>query len=159
MTLTGRKVMITGGAGFVGSHLAERLVELGNEVLVYDVFNDFYGGKEKNLVRLRNHVNFHLFKGDILDYRRLSSSMKGIEIVFHLAAQAGVRYSLLHPVETNNVNTAGTLNVLEASRKNSVERIVNASSSSVYGEGVALPIKESELKAPISTYGAGKFAA
>jgi UDP-glucose 4-epimerase len=159
MKLNGRKVMVTGGAGFVGSHLAERLVELGNEVVVYDVFNDFYVGKEKNLAKLRGFEGFSLVRGDILDYERLSSSMRGVEVLFHLAAQPGVRYSLLHPVLTNNVNTAGTLNALEAAKENGVGKVVNASSSSVYGDQATLPIKETAEKAPISPYGASKLLA
>jgi UDP-glucose 4-epimerase len=151
--------MVTGGAGFVGSHLAERLVELGNNVVVYDVFNDFYGGKEKNLARLRSSEGFSLVRGDILDYERLSSSMRGMEILFHLAAQPGVRYSLLHPVLTNNINTAGTLNALEAVKENGVGKVVNASSSSVYGDQATLPIKETAEKTPISLYGASKLLA
>jgi UDP-glucose 4-epimerase len=159
MKLTGRKVMVTGGAGFVGSHLAERLVELGNDVVVYDVFNDFYGGKENNLARLRGSDGFSLVRGDILDYERLSSSMRGVEVLFHLAAQPGARYSLLHPVQTNNVNTAGTLNVLEAVKEKGVGKMVNASSSSVYGDQASLPIEEAAEKAPISPYGASKLVA
>ncbi len=159
MRLTNKKVMITGGAGFIGSHLADRLVEQDNEVLVYDIFNTFYGGKEKNATRLEKHPNFHLVRGDILDYGHLRKAMREIEIVFHLAAQPGVRYSLLHPVETNEVNTAGTLNVLEAARANEVEKIVNVSSSSVYGEQKELPIKETAETHPVSPYGASKLAA
>jgi len=159
LNLKGRKVLVTGGAGFVGSHLAERLVELDNEVVVYDVFNDFYGGKEKNLAKLRDRANFSLVKGDILDYEHLSSSMRGVEVLFHLAAQPGVRYSLLHPVLTNNVNTVGTLNALEAAKEHGVGRVVNASSSSVYGNQVKLPIEETAEKAPISPYGASKLLA
>jgi UDP-glucose 4-epimerase len=159
MKLTGRRVMVTGGAGFVGSLLAERLVELGNDVVVYDVFNDFYGGKEKNLVRLLGSEVFSLVGGDILDYKSLSSSMRGVEVLFHLAAQPGVRYSLLHPVLTNNVNTTGTLNVLEAAKEHGVGKVVNASSSSVYGDQVEFPIKETAKKVPISPYGASKLLA
>ena len=159
MKLASRRVMVTGGAGFVGSHLAERLVELSNDVVVYDVFNDFYGGKENNLARLRSSEGFSLVRGDILDYERLSSSMRGVEVLFHLAAQPGVRYSLLHPVLTNNVNTVGTLNALEAAKEHGVEKVVNASSSSVYGDQVGLPIKETAKKAPISPYGASKLLA
>jgi UDP-glucose 4-epimerase len=159
LKLKGRKVMVTGGAGFVGSHLSERLVELDNEVVVYDVFNDFYVGKEKNLSKLRDHTDFSLIKGDILDYERLVSSMQGVEVLFHLAAQPSVRYSLIHPVQTNNVNTAGTLNTLEAAKENGVGKVVNASSSSVYGDQVEFPIKETAEKAPISPYGASKLLA
>ena len=151
--------MVTGGAGFVGSHLSERLVELDNKVVVYDVFNDFYAGKEKNLSKLRDHADFSLIKGDILDYECLVSSMQGVEVLFHLAAQPGVRYSLLHPVQTNNVNTAGTLNVLKAAKENGVGKVVNVSSSSVYGDQARFPIEEAAEKFPLSPYGASKLLA
>ncbi|GAI73494.1 unnamed protein product, partial [marine sediment metagenome] len=154
-----RRIMITGGAGFIGSHLAERLVAQGNDVTVYDGFNDYYNGKCKNLSRLRGEANFKLVKGDILDYPYLCKAMTSSEIVFHLAAQPGVRYSLLNPAETNRVNTTGTLNVLEAAQENGIERLVNASSSSVYGDQVELPIGETAEKKPISIYGATKLAA
>jgi UDP-glucose 4-epimerase len=157
--LKNKSVMITGGAGFIGSQLAERLVKQCSKVLVYDNFNMFYGGKENNLLQLYEKTNFHLIKGDVLNYKRLSSAMKNIDFVFHLAAQPGVRFSLVHPVETNIVNTVGTLNVVEAARRNGVSRVVNASSSSVYGNQTRLPISESAEKTPISPYGASKLAA
>lgn len=159
MRLNDKKVMITGGAGFIGSHLADRLVETGSKVVVYDNFNDFYTGKDKNIEQLQNHPNFTLVRGDILKYRHLRETMRGADIVFHLAAQPGVRYSLLHPVETNNVNTVGTLNVLEAARENEIVKLVYASSSSVYGNQERLPIKETAETYPISPYGASKLAA
>lgn len=151
--------MVTGGAGFIGSHLTDRLLKQGNKVMVYDNFNDFYSGKEKNIEQLQNHPNFTLVRGDILDYKHLHKAISGIDIVFHLAAQPGVRYSLLHPVETNNVNTTGTLNVLRAAKENEVIKVINASSSSVYGNQERLPIKEIAENYPISPYGASKLAA
>ncbi|MFX0139929.1 MAG: GDP-mannose 4,6-dehydratase [Candidatus Hodarchaeota archaeon] len=159
MNLTNKRVMITGGAGFIGSHLAERLIELNNKVLVYDNFTDYYSGKENNIRRLQNHPNFTLIKGDILNFEHLLTSMKRIEIIFHLAAQPGVRYSFRHPHKTINVNTLGTLNVIKAAIENNIEKIVNASSSSVYGEQDNLPIKETARMYPTSLYGVSKLSA
>ncbi|EMR74213.1 nucleoside-diphosphate-sugar epimerase [Thaumarchaeota archaeon SCGC AB-539-E09] len=157
MILKNKKILITGGAGFIGSHLSEILVK-SNCVTVYDYFSKFYKGKEKNIAKIKYNPNFKLVKGDIRNFKDISNAMKNVDIVFHLAAQPGVRYSLLNPAETNNVNTEGTLNVLEAAKDNKVERVVNASSSSVYGEEVSLPIKETETLKPISIYGASKLA-
>jgi UDP-glucose 4-epimerase len=158
MDLVGEKVLVTGGAGFIGSHLVESLLRLGSSVTVYDNFDDFYPGKEANLASVRANPKFTLVKGSILDYDGLSAATKGKKIVFHLAAQAGIRYCNGNPRKANDVNATGTLNVLLASRENGVKKMVNASSSSVYGNAVRVPIGEEHPLYPTSAYGASKLA-
>lgn len=157
--LTERKVMITGGAGFIGSHLTYKLLELENEVFVYDNFDDYYTGKRENLKKALKSTSLKLIEGDILDHEKLSASMSGVDVVFHLAAQPGVRFSAKNPWKTNKVNVEGTLNVLLSAKENDVKRVVFASSSSVYGVSNYLPWDEKHPTSPISVYGASKLAA
>lgn len=158
MELSGIRIMVTGGAGFIGSHLVDRLIEMGNNVVVYDNFDDYYTGKEENIRDHLGNPNFTLIKNDILDYNTLCKSMNKVDIVFHLAAQAGVRYSLENPLKTNTVNTSGTLNVLSAAKENRVKKVVFASSSSVYRTLQYMPVDEKHPLNPISIYGVSKLA-
>ena len=159
MNLTGSHVLVTGGAGFIGSHLTERLLEMGAYVTVFDRFDRFYKGKESNLVTASNSPGFRLIEGDILDRDKLDSAMKGVDVVFHEAGQAGVGFSIENPRATNDVNVDGTLNVLWSARKNGVKRLVNASSSSIFGKPDYLPMDESHPAHPTSPYGVSKLAA
>ncbi|MEM2049597.1 MAG: NAD-dependent epimerase/dehydratase family protein [Thermoproteota archaeon] len=156
--LAGKRVLVTGGAGFIGSHLVDILIEKGCEVVVLDNFDDFYSGKERNIVRHIGNEKFHLIRGDILNYDLLFHVMKGVEVVFHEAAQAGIRYCNLNPVKAHRVNVEGTLNVLLASREQKVKRIVYASSSSIFGKTSSMPINEEYPTNPSSPYGATKLA-
>ncbi|MEM3648855.1 MAG: NAD-dependent epimerase/dehydratase family protein [Thermoproteota archaeon] len=156
--LAGKRVLVTGGAGFIGSHLVDILIEKGCEVVVLDNFDDFYSGKERNIVRHVGNEKFHLIRGDILNYDLLFHVMKGVEVVFHEAAQAGIRYCNLNPVKAHRVNVEGTLNVLLASREQKVKRIVYASSSSIFGKTSSMPINEEYPTNPSSPYGATKLA-
>ncbi|MBI5159756.1 SDR family NAD(P)-dependent oxidoreductase [Candidatus Micrarchaeota archaeon] len=154
------KILVTGGAGFIGSHLVDRLVERGDEVVVYDNFSPYYSGKEKNI---QKHVdgknkNFQLVRADILDFEKLCASIKGCDAVVHLAAQPGVRYSLENASEVAKINVDGTVNVLEACVKSTVKKLVFGSSSSVYGDVEKLPAREEYACNPISPYGASKLA-
>ncbi|MEM3026881.1 MAG: NAD-dependent epimerase/dehydratase family protein [Thermoproteota archaeon] len=158
VNLAGKKVLVTGGAGFIGSHLVDILIEKGCEVVVLDNFDDFYSGKERNIVRHIGNEKFHLIRGDILNYDLLFHVMKGVEVVFHEAAQAGIRYCNLNPVKAHRVNVEGTLNVLLASREQKVKRIVYASSSSIFGKTSSMPINEEYPTNPSSPYGATKLA-
>lgn len=154
------KILVTGGAGFIGSHLVDNLLSRGDDVVVYDNFSPYYSGKEKNI---QKHVdsknkNFKLVRADILDFASLSDAVSGCDAVAHLAAQPGVRYSLEHASEVAKINVDGTVNVLEACVKNNVKKIVFGSSSSVYGDVEKLPAREEYACNPISPYGASKLA-
>jgi len=154
-----KKVVVTGGAGFIGSHLVERLLGEGYEVVALDNFDDYYSGKETNISYLSSDRSFSLVRGDILNYDMLRSTVKGAQLVIHLAAQPGARFSLENPIKTNYVNTEGTLNVLRALVETRPCRLIFASSSSVYGTPVTTPVSESHPTRPISIYGASKLAA
>lgn len=157
-------ILVTGGIGFIGSHLVQKLLEDGcSDVTVYDNFDDFYPGKEENaklLVQKASElgVKLKLIRGDILDYPMLSSAIHGSEYVFHLAAQAGIRYCNVLPLKANKVNVDGTLNVLTAAKENGTKKLVYASSSSIFGNPVYLPIDEKHPTDPSSPYGVSKLA-
>jgi len=155
------KALVTGAAGFVGSHLAERLIANGATVVGLDAFTDYYPRpeKERNLAALRGRPGFTLVEGAIAD-ANLPALLDGITHVFHLAAQAGVRKSWgreFGVYTLNNVDATQTL--LEACVGRSLERFVFASSSSVYGDSVSLPMREDATPQPISPYGVTKLAA
>ena len=158
MKLKGCKVVVTGGAGFIGSHLADRLLGIGAQVVVLDNLDPYYSGKEANFRHNLKNPNYHFVKADILDLDVLNNALKNADIVFHLAAQPGVRYSMEHPVKTNRINVTGTVNVLTASKRCELKKFIYASSSSVYGEPKYLPMDERHPTNPISIYGASKLA-
>jgi len=152
-------VLVTGGAGFIGSHLVDFLLKRGNRVIVYDNFDPFYTGKEQNIVHHFGDSNLTLLKADILDYKALSSAMRNVDVVFHEAAQPGIRYSIQNPKKVHEVNVTGTLNVLRAALANQVKKVIHASSSSVYGSAKYLPFDEKHPTNPNSPYAASKLAA
>ena len=158
------KVLLTGAAGFIGSHLAERLVARGDRVVGFDNFDPFYprAVKERNLAGLRGRDGFTLVEGDLrapADLDRALTTAGEIDSVVHLAALAGVRPSLNEPLRFSDVNITGTLNLLEAVRARGAKRIVFASSSSVYGADSVVPFKETDTCArPVSPYAATKRA-
>jgi UDP-glucose 4-epimerase len=147
------KALVIGGAGFIGSHLAERLVRDGHEVRVLDNLST---GKRENLAHLANDVE--LVVADVRHAERLKQEMRDCDVVFHQAAIVSVPYSVEHPQETLDVNLRGTLNVLEAAKRAGVKRVVMASSAAIYGEDPELPKRETMLPAPISPYGLEKLA-
>jgi len=159
MLLSHRRSLVTGGAGFIGSHLVERLLEKENEVVCFDSLSTYYHGKEDNIKQCLPQKRFSFVKGDILDTPSLLAAAAGCELVFHLAAQPGVRYSLEHPEEVARVNVEGTVSVLEASRRIDAKRLIFASSSSVYGIPRYVPINENHPTEPLSPYGASKLSA
>ncbi len=153
--------LVTGGAGFIGSTLSERLLEQGARVRAIDAFTDFYPRplKERNLENLRGRAGYELIEGDLRDLD-LGAALDGVTHVFHLAAQAGVRRSWGQEFEVyTGLNVDATQRLLEACVKHPVERLVYASSSSVYGDDVAIPMLETALPQPVSPYGVTKLAA
>lgn len=155
------KILLTGAAGFIASHLAERMLGDGHQVVGLDSFDDFYDPavKERNLEVARAHEGFHLVRGDIRDPEVLAALPHDTEAVVHIAARAGVRPSIARPVLYNDVNVTGTLRLLELSRERGMERFVFASSSSVYGNNETVPFSESDrVDDPISPYAATKKA-
>lgn len=158
-----KKILVTGGAGFIGSSLSQRLVEMEEEVIAFDNFNSFYSPliKRRNIEQLINKKNFKLIEGDILDTKLVESVLMEykVDTVVHLAALAGVRPSIEEPFVYQKVNIEGTLNLLQLSCKYNIERFVFASSSSVYGNNTKLPAKEDDpTMEPVSIYGATKKA-
>jgi UDP-glucose 4-epimerase len=155
------KALVTGAAGFIGSHLAERLLQQGATVIGLDCFTDYYPRalKERNLAGLRAAAGFRLVESPIQD-ANLATLLDGITHIFHLAAQAGVRKSWGRDFRVYTVNNVeATQILLEACVEKPIERLVYASSSSVYGDGVPLPMREDALPQPVSPYGVTKLAA
>lgn len=146
------KILVTGGAGFIGSHLAGRLVELGHEVTVLD---DLSTGREQNIAHLMGRIRF--VRGSITDMTLLREVMQGVEVVFHQAALGSVPRSVEDPATTHEVNITGTFNVLLAARDTGVRRVVYAASSSAYGDTPTLPKVESMLPNPLSPYAVSKL--
>jgi len=145
------KYVVTGGAGFIGCHITEKLVQRGDDVIVIDDLNT---GKEENLESIIEKINF--VKGSILDIELLDKLTKDVDGVFHQAALASVQDSFSKPNEYHNVNVNGTENILKLAKKNNF-KIVYASSSSVYGDPTRIPIKESDEKNPINPYAETKL--
>lgn len=155
-------ILITGVAGFIGSHTAEFFLKKGDQVIGLDNFDDFYDKQTKilNLEHAKSFTNFSFIEGSILDKRLLEKivSSSGIDLVIHLAAKAGVRPSIINPTLYQTVNLDGTSNVLEAMKKNPSTKLIFASSSSVYGETNKVPFKEDDiLSKPLSPYAATKI--
>lgn len=149
-----KRVVVTGGAGFIGSHLTEELVERGFEVIVVD---NLATGKIENINHLFNKDNFKFIKGSITDLNLLREVFQGVHCVFHQAALSSVPRSLNNPTATNEVNINGTLNVLIVAKDCGVPKVVYASSSSVYGDTQELPIREDRKPNPLSPYAVSKL--
>lgn len=150
------KLLITGGAGFIGSHLCDEYVKKGDKVLCFD---NFLNGNLMNIRHLLNYQNFKLIRGDVRDFDILEKIMRDIDVVLNLAAQIHVDRSIIEPKLTYDINVLGTLNVLEIARMYDVKKIIHASTSEVYGSAQYSPIDENHpLNAP-HPYGASKIAA
>lgn len=145
------RALVTGGAGFIGSHLVEGLLERGIRVTVLDNLST---GRLENLPK----GSVRLIEGSILDEAVLHDAMEGANVVFHLAASVSVPASVDNPIESLRVNAQGTAMTLEAARKAGVQRFIYSSSSAVYGDSPAMPKREDHLPDPISPYAAGKLA-
>jgi len=152
--LNGCKVFVTGADGFIPSFVCDRLVELGANITALVRRNS------SNVIKSIPHLvdKIKIRWGDITDLPLLISETKDTEIIYHLAAQSHVQYSLYNPAETYQTNTIGTMNVLEAARINDVKRVIHAGSAEVYGKPEIIPIKEDHPLAPRSPYAAGKVA-
>ena len=149
-----KKVVVTGGAGFIGSHLTEALVERDYQVTVLD---DLSSGKLANIKASQSEIKFE--KGSVTDFQLLKRLFQGIDYVFHLAAIPSVPRSIENPLASHEVNVSGTLNVLLAASQNKVKKVVYASSSAVYGDTPTLPKSENMAPRPLSPYAVGKLAA
>jgi UDP-glucose 4-epimerase len=150
------KCTVTGAAGFIGSNLVDRLLALGHDVVGFDNFST---GQERFLVGARRLPSFSLIRGDTLDQQALAEAMNGSDVVFHLAANADVRFGTEHPRRDLEQNTIATFNVLEAMRAAGVRRIAFSSTGSIYGETSLIPTPESApFPVQTSLYGASKLA-
>jgi UDP-glucose 4-epimerase len=147
-------ILVTGGAGFIGSHLTDKLMSLGHRVTVLD---NLRNGKKENIEEALKNAAFTFIEGDILHSKTCLNAMKSIDIVYHLAC-LGVRHSLHSPFENHRVNAEGTLNVLEAAKIEKIKRFFYISTSEIYGDIKKFPIDEDGVPLPKTVYGASKLA-
>ncbi|MDC3285413.1 SDR family oxidoreductase [Flavobacteriaceae bacterium] len=152
--LSNKTILVTGGAGFIGSNLCEALLEKGNKVVCLD---NFATGKRENLEQLLKDTNFTLIEGDIRKLEDCLNATKGVEYVLHQAALGSVPRSIKDPITSNEVNVSGFLNMLVASRDNGVKRFVYAASSSTYGDLESMPKVEDVIGKPLSPYAITKY--
>ena len=148
------KLLVTGGAGFIGSHLTERLLQLGHEVRVLDNFST---GRRENLAFGRGHMGLEVCEGDLRDRTQVRRAVAGVDGIFHQAALVSVPRSIAEPSLSFEINAAGTLGLFEAARGAGVRRIVYASSAAVYGDGHTPPLREEMTPRPLSPYGLDKL--
>ncbi len=154
MNFSDKKILITGGAGFIGSNLCEELLKLDNQVICYDNFST---GKIKNVEEFLNNPKFKLVEGDVRDMDKCLYVSKGVDYVLHQAALGSVPRSVKDPKTTNEVNIDGFLNMLIASRDSNVKRFIYAASSSTYGDSSELPKVEHNIGSPLSPYAVTKY--
>ena len=148
------KIVVTGGAGFIGLHLINHLLKKENQITILDNFSN----SDKNLTKILQHKNLKIIEGDIRKINDVNNCLKEQDMVIHLAAKISVSQSILNPSETFEVNVDGTKNVLEACKKNNIKKIIIASSAAVYGEGGSgMKLKENTKTDPISPYGKSKL--
>ncbi len=152
--LKNKKILVTGGAGFIGSNIIEKLIEQDNYVICLD---NFLTGKYENIEEFTQNNKFKLINGDIRDLNTCNQACENIDIVLHQAALGSVPRSINDPITTNEVNITGTLNMLHAAVKANIKRFVYASSSSVYGDSKELPKIEKKIGNPKSPYAVSKY--
>lgn len=153
-TITGKTVLVTGGAGFIGSNLVDTLLLQGNRVKVID---NFITGNRENIVEHLKNPNYTLIEADICDYDACTLAVKGVDLIFHQAALGSVPRSIENPVLTTNINIIGTVNILDAARRANIRRCVYAASSSTYGDSKTLPKVEDVIGRPLSPYAITKY--
>jgi UDP-N-acetylglucosamine 4-epimerase len=151
--ITGKKIVVTGGAGFIGSNLCEALLNNDNEVICLD---NFLTGKRENISEFLENKKFKLFEADIRNIDDCKKITEGVDIVFHQAALGSVPRSIENPATTNEININGFLNILIACKENKIKRLIYASSSSVYGDHPDLPKVEENIGKPLSPYAVTK---
>jgi UDP-glucose 4-epimerase len=154
MEIDGRRVLVTGGAGFIGSNLVDALVDRGCSVRVVD---DFSVGREENLAAARDRGEVEVVDGDVCDEAAMHYAVAGVDVVMHLAV-SNLRESLRNPWKSHNINAGGTLALLEACAQTNVERFLYCSSSEVYGTALSAPMTEDHPTLPTTVYGASKLA-
>lgn len=152
--LASSKILVTGGAGFIGSNLCETLLELGSEVVCLDNFST---GKPENLAQVKDQPGFTFIEGDIRDLETCKQAVKGVDMVLHQAALGSVPRSIKDPITSNNVNISGFVNMLWAAKEEGVKRFVYAASSSTYGDSQKLPKTEEHIGKPLSPYAITKY--
>ena len=152
--LSNKTILVTGGAGFIGSNLCEAILAKGNKVVCLD---NFATGKRENLERLLKETDFTLIEGDIRKLEDCLKATKGVDYVLHQAALGSVPRSIQDPITSNDVNVSGFLNMLVAARENGVKRFVFAASSSTYGDSESMPKVEDNIGKPLSPYAITKY--
>lgn len=154
ISISGKKILITGGAGFIGSNLTEYLLAQGNEIVCLDNFST---GKRENIEGFVNNKSYKLIEGDIRNIEDCNNAAQGCDFVLHQAALGSVPRSIENPITTNEVNISGFLNMLVAARDANVKRFVYAASSSTYGDSEELPKVEDKIGKPLSPYAVTKY--
>ena len=152
--LSNKTILVTGGAGFIGSNLCETLLEKGNKVVCLD---NFATGKRENIKEFLEDPNFVLIEGDIRNLEDCQKATQGVDYVLHQAALGSVPRSIKDPITSNDVNVSGFLNMLVAARDNGVKRFVFAASSSTYGDSESMPKVEDIIGKPLSPYAITKY--
>jgi len=159
--LKNKNILVTGGAGFIGINLCEKLLEDGNFVAILDNFNNYYTGKEERIKEVLQDFeqgkDYVVYNEDLVNPTIFNSVKQDFDYIFHLAAQAGVRYSIQNPVEVTRNNVEGTVNIFEFGCKIKPQKMIYASSSSVYGNPKYTPLDENHPKNPISPYALSKL--
>ena len=154
ITIVNKKVLVTGGAGFIGANLCEALLERQNKVVCLD---NFATGKRENITGFLKNSNFTLIEGDIRNLEDCQKASKGVDYILHQAALGSVPRSIKDPITSNDVNVSGFLNMLVAARDNKVKRVVYAASSSTYGDSESMPKLEDIIGKPLSPYAITKY--